>query len=539
MPSRPVYEVTVGSYSEGWEYTTIQGDVPDPGDPVHLADPLALTWGWDPLDYPGQLVPAQAQVALLVATAADLPAIAQGDRLYVHVDRPTAGTPIPWAHLDGVVTGDPELTRITGDRLLLSLIVVDPVAGLAERTISSRTDSYTVRAAVSTGSGWTLTDVYRPNTLTPNEVEYYDGEYAGVRLWRFLWEAGVNLAMDNTLYGVMPDRLGPITLDNAGVLDQVKRVLAAVAETTDTFVLRGVFTPYTDPFFTGPLNDAGNDVVTLGDESDDLTFFLMRLPRTGSLQTPLQIVKVGSVGTATPRAGRPSALAGGIVLDASSVPTPPLRWRKSRSAVTNQVKLVMLDDPASSEVSELGTYADLVARFGASTRTVTTQLSANVESTVWDISNPGVAYPPRDVANYLPDRAAAVPQWTTETLTIITSEWDDTDLDNYAGAFYPHPDPDGSTSLLRPFTVLDVTESLAVTGQEWIAGQMIGGVLRIAAGDLTIEATVRPEVPRTDVDPLTYAELAAHATLSSMAYAGGATNLDPTLTCIDFRLIGD
>lgn len=525
--TRPAYQVTVGSYSKGWEYTVTAGELVDelnPLDPdyapVQLVDGLRLTWGYDPQQYIGQLVPATCSFAL-VAPSYELPLVDPGDHVWIHLDRPGPGVDelIPYVHLDGVLADDPVVTP-TGDEargVMLSMIATDLVVSIAEVLIDD------------------------PNPW-PIEGIVFD------RLPRIATIGGFNIAL-HPLYN-LATALGVVTVSNRAALGLVGDVLGSLYQGGQQLVLRAVREPYTD------LPDAGDMYV--GDETSPVTFLLDRLGVEARMQTPYQLTTIGGVydiaGTYTSkerRAGNLSELDGGVIIDACDLERDPTSWRKSRADATNQVKLVGLD-AAGNEASIVDGYPDLIKTHGANTRVVQTQAYVTDPALNTDEAF-GV---------YLPDRTAAVPSWSIDSFVLRTKHMSDAELDDYAPRFYPHVQGRDLTTaglLQIPLAILGIAPGYTPVDPGGssgyghgdpvdVQGTLIGATFTISKGELTIAGAVRNEVLRPAVDvessvvdgALTYAELAGSPTYASTAYrAGGATRrIDPRITYRDMTLIG-
>lgn len=455
------WQLSVGALDEigdqVWAYTI--DDDAEPVDldtePVQLQDDAKLSWEW--LDYPSTMRPATATFRLRVRSAADLPDVSPGQNAFAFLTRPGTGAMICAVY--GVLD-DPDVEQDSRG-LVLSLVITDPLAQLAEIPVDAELD----------GSG--------------NAIPW-PAENLFARLSRIAQRARINL-YTRAAYDTAAS-LGIVTPNNKAALTMLNECLSGAVSGGDQLVLRAGAVGF-------GFNAAGMDTLIQGDPalgSYKPAYFVDRVSRYSAMQAPFVAQLATNVLPGQPTGPKvpirtakadPYLLTGGAVLDAVDVLRASVKWTKAREAAVNQLKLVGLDS-LGAEKSVLASYDDLVKADGPNARVVDTQLLLGAGA-------------PALAAAMLPDRATARPSWTAETFTVWTDAMSDAEFDAYAPKFWPDQFPGPFHTMQLPVAVVNVDAVAQVAGGD-LSGVLVGATFQLVRGKLSIVGQLRAEVLRPD-----------------------------------------
>lgn len=336
--TRPAYLAVVTNVTQGWEVSVTAGDPVDKTAAFQVLDSLSMSWKFSNYVFPGPMDAAEVSLQLRAKTAAQLPAIDQGDVLVVLLARPTAGGPKVYMRFAGRITDLDAVTRPNLD-VIVNVTALD---ALAE-------DDTEV--------------TFEPDLVT--EGIYAAAVVAGQSGLPFSYETGestttVRLAGANAA-GTWWDRIAAASYADGDHVRMLRADLDWPAD-TDVHIGAGPFRYVLDRWELGLPADAETILTVTEDPADLLVVTVAVSPTAGDVVSP-------------------------TVLSARHVVTPT-QWRKNRSSVVNSIKVTGRD--AAGDVSYTATNADLVARYGENARTVETvaqagdleEIAATVASTL-------------------------------------------------------------------------------------------------------------------------------------------------------------
>lgn len=394
--TRPAYAATVANLDNVWSESVTAGDSYDPDAGVWLADGLELSWRFAGPP-PAQLEPEVAKFAILADTIENLPTFQEGDRVTVTLERPTAGTPIPYMEFAGRVTDLDLVTDAAQDRVLLEVTAVDPTSELTHDVTSAVGVTLVSGVVIDAIRRYSIGGVY----AAPAGGPYWPNQYA-------------------------------VTTANAEAAGSlIAKALAGGLDSSLVFpVLRYVADSITDPAYDhqNPL-DGGAPVWDYYAAEWD--------PRVVGTLPALFTYAFSAADAdrvdATPAATTPDPDSAITVLDACHMPDGA-DWRKDRTAAPNQVIVNGLNAAdGSAAAPATRSNASAIARYGAITRTVETLAPASWagESTM---SVQGARY-----LAHMPSASALA--WLFQSTELLTEVMDDATLDAYAPLFWTVREP--------------------------------------------------------------------------------------------------
>lgn len=484
---RPAYAVTIENLSQGWTHTTTQGDTLDLGDLVFIVDGLTATWDLNG-PVPSPLAADEVTFSLLATSPATVPALDVGDLVRVSLDRPAAvGDPIPYMHTVGRIADPLTASPATKGRVLVAVHIVDLTVDLAGEL-----------------------DLEDPGIPVGFGIEFRAGE--------LLNESAYNFAMHD------PQEWERNTIPHGtlSLRDAVDQVLAGSGDSRGIAVLRVAYE-------WDPAGDPAWDTFWMGHDGPH-TFYLQLWRSTiaeamteapyllrPDADTPAMITLEWN-----PDAGADDAA---LVLSACHVMRPD-SWKKAREQIINRLRLTGVQAVAGlPEVTYTLEDAGNIARYGPVTREVATLIDST--------------YLADAAAVYLPDVPDVLP-WNLETVTVLTENMTDAELDHYAGMFYPHVEP--VESVLGRYVVIgDIDPSYALNGPV-ISGQLAGAVFEVSGGQLTIRPRIEQGPLRFDAGTapgITVNEWNAAPSLVNVTgtnQGGGVPYIDPELTGDDLAI---
>lgn len=484
------------------EYHQTHGAPADESAPVLLIDPLNVTQGFDPLNFPGQLDPATLRFSLFCRTGADVPAWEPG-----HVVRARICVPETWAGPGDWWATDPTTSPRPVDWVNDVFVIYEanavPVQGGTVVT-------YTCVDPITAVTGLLV-------TLTRAAEDF--ASRAGAILDAISQTWGINVLGGRTVsldLGNLSDQLGPVvweaipfgeivdTLANSGVTD------GSFGEDPGQFLVYNLEYQGTPDLFYGPGYLASS--------------------ATG-LTTAFRLVLVGTEAQRQTRPTMPDTSGGSIrnvLVDACHVPLDGVAWNHTRGINTVRLETIKADGSAGAQSKS---YDDIARERGTLTRPVASQaLHTTSKAAV--------------LTFLLGDRAAAQPDWRPSAVTILTRALSAAELDTYAENLRLQKGYLDTARLVAQLVVTDVAEKWAVDGQDYIAGTLVRTTHQIQGGELRIGCEFVPQVPTpsgSGTDQAASYQDVLDAFSPDLRYQdspAGSNHIDPDLTYADMQLTG-
>lgn len=528
----PYYTVTVTNETQGWTYTTTEGDEWDPADDAVLISPLVYRWAFDGELIPGHMQPTIATVNLAARTADTAPVVDTGDLVTLDVRIGTAGARII----------QPPPMRVTSAATRL-------VRGAYKALLSIELSDLSVDWRARVAYGFTRNDGMKWARLRFRERLAEIGQLFGYTI-------GCPTSWANIEPPAPPAGVAPLALHIAGTGggagDEINWPWPGVFWEALSKLLNSVCPGdlhHTAVTIRNGSHPSGYEYVgdvgawehtpALTDPDTDVRIELVpvsrRVPSSAGL--PLQLAVSGGILHLTPRtpAGGNTVAVLGLDADWCEIPATA---RRARDGAVNWVNLKGYSPGTASYPQFTFAAANLsdVAARGLSARDVDTDMQhgpvdANGVVSVFEYNSVAVGN------LYLSDTSALEARRSYDAFTLRSSLMDPTFATTILPLIAPRTpgETDGDGRLVRHVTLFDLDHDLRFEGEP-VTGFVTGGTMTISGGDIVWTLDTVPGLPiytGGTPTPVTFSEL------ETFAAANGITNdeIDPLITLADLAYV--